>query len=219
MLPSCVSAVNPVGFVVGLEAEARLVRDLGPVAIGGEAAARSLIGRVGALVSFGLAGRLHPRLLPGYILVPKVVRVGREDFACDPALMEAFGGSTCDSILAVDNVVASRARKTNFFQLSNASGVDMESGAVAKVAREYRLPFAVLRAVCDPADRSLPPVAQHALDEHGKIRFKFIMRSLAVHPWEVVDLMKLARDAHKARQSLTKVLNNWRKRGANPCRN
>jgi len=211
--------VIPVGFVVGLEAEARLVRDLGPTAIGGEDAARSLLGRVGALVSFGLAGGLHPRLLPGYVLVPKTVRIGREEVACDPALVDAFGGSTCDSILAVDRVIASRASKATLFQATGAAGVDMESGAVVAVARENHLPFAVLRAICDPADRSLPPVAQHALDESGRIRFKFILRSLAEHPWEVVDLVKLARDAHKARRGLVEVLNNWRKRGANPCRN
>jgi len=212
--------VTPVGFVVGLEAEAKLVRDLGPVAIGGnEGAARSLLGRVGALVSFGFAGGLHPRLLPGYVLVPKAVRIGREDFACDPSLVAAFGGSTCDSILAVDGVVASSTRKTTLFQVTGAAGVDMESAAVVKVARENHLPFAVLRAICDPHDRSLPPVAQHALDEHGQIRFKFILRSLAEHPWEIVDLVKLARDAHKARQGLMEVLKNWRKRGANPCRN
>jgi len=207
--------MNPIGFVVGLEAEARLVRDLGPVAIGGdEAAANSLIGRVGALVSFGLAGGLHPRLLPGYVLVPKQVKIGRDTFDCDPRLTEAFGGTTCDSILAVDTVVGSVARKTTLFQVTNAAGVDMESGAVVKVARQHNLPFAVIRAVCDPSDRSLPVVAQEALDAEGKIRFKFISR-----PWEIVDLVKLARDARKARQGLMKTLDHWRKRGASPCRN
>jgi len=211
--------MHPVGFVVGLEAEAKLVRDLGPVAIGTDFAARSLIGRVGALVSFGLAGALHPRLLPGYTLIPKTVRSGNQEFYCDPALIEAFGGSTCNTILAVDEVIASRARKATLYQATNAAGVDMESGPVAKVAREYDLPFAVLRAVCDPADRSLPPVALHALDAQGQIRLKFVLRSLAVHPWEIVDLVRLARDAQKARQGLMEVLDYWRKRGGSPCRN
>jgi len=211
--------MSQVGFVVGLEAEARLVRDLGPVAVGGEAAARGLIGRVGALVSFGLAGGMHPRLLAGYVLVPKQVRIGRETYSCDPDLIAAFGGSTCELMLAVEQVVASAARKATLFQATQAAGVDMESGTVVKLAREYGLPFAVVRAVCDPHDRSLPLVAQQALDPQGKIRFKFILRSLAARPWEIVDLVKLARDARKARQSLMKLLDNWRKRGASPCRN
>jgi adenosylhomocysteine nucleosidase len=209
--------MNPVGFVVGLQAEANLVRDLGPVAIGGEDAARSLIGRVGALVSFGLAGGLHPRLLPGYVLVPKRVRVGQDNFECDPRLVEAFGGSTCELLLAVDQIVANRARKALLYQVTDAAGVDMETAGVVKVAREHNLPFAVVRAVCDPFDRSLPPVAQHALDEQGQIRTKFILKSLLERPWEVVDLVKLARDAHKARQGLIKTLNIWRKRGASKC--
>lgn len=210
--------MTPVGFVCGLQAEAELVRDLGPVAVGTEAAARSLVGRVGALVSFGLAGGLHPRLLPGYILVPKRVRVGREEFECDPRLLEAFGGATCETILAADEIIASRARKANFFQITGASGVDTESGAVVKVAREHGLPFAVVRAVCDPADRTLPDVALQALDENGKIRMKFILHSLAQKPWEITDLVKLARDAGKARSGLKQVLQNWRKRGESPCR-
>ncbi len=210
--------MNPVGFVVGLKAEANMVRDLGPVAIGGEEAARSLVGRVGALISFGLAGGLHPRLLPGYLLIPRAVRIGRESFDCDPKLVEAFGGSTCDSLLAVDKVVASRSRKASLYQISQSAGVDMESGGVVKVAREHNLPFAVVRAVCDPHDRSLPPVAQHALDAAGQIRYKFILKSLAVHPWEIADLFKLARDAHKARQGLEKALEQWRKRCERVCR-
>ncbi len=210
--------MTPVGFVCGLQAEAELVRDLGPVAVGTEAAARSLIGRVGALVSFGLAGGLHPRLLPGYVLVPKRVRIGAEEYECDPRLTEAFGGTTCESILAVNEVIASRARKANFFQVTEAAGVDMESAAVVKVAREHGLPFAVLRAVCDPHDRTLPEVALKALDENGKIRYKFILHSLSQKPWEIVDLVKLARDANKARAGLKEVLKVWRKRGDSPCR-
>ena len=114
---------------------------------------------------------------------------------------------------------ATASRKATLYHVTQAAGVDMESGGVVKVAREHGLPFAVVRAVCDPADRSLPPVAQHALDEHGQVRTQFILKSLAVQPWEIVDLIKLARDAYKARKGLQTVLAHWRKRGGGPCRN
>ena len=81
------------GVVVGLRAEARLLRDLPwPVAIGGgdaagaARAARDLAGSgVSALVSFGLAGGLDPGLAPGSVLVPAQVQRDGLTVPVDPA--------------------------------------------------------------------------------------------------------------------------------------
>ena len=40
----------------------------------------------------------------------------------------------------------------------------MESLIAGHFALEQRLPFAILRAVADPADRDLPPLALKAVD-------------------------------------------------------
>jgi hypothetical protein len=79
--------------------------------------------------------------------------------------------------------------------------VDIESGAVALVARRHRLPFGALRAICDPASRALPPVALAALHD-GSISGAQVARSLLRHPWQLPAVLRLANDARRARTAL-----------------
>jgi adenosylhomocysteine nucleosidase len=78
----------------------------------------------------------------------------------------------------------------------------MESGAVGAACARHGLPFAVLRAVCDPAGRSLPPAALAALDNAGRIGFLNVTASVILHPGQIPALLALARDAARARKTL-----------------
>ena len=198
------------GFVVGLAAEARLLSPLPcPVAIGGgtPAGARAAAGRLAAegvmaLVSFGLAGGIDPALPPGTLLVPVAV-VGRGTrWATDPALAAALGGATRQALVAAEEIVATRAAKTRLWRETGCAGVDLESGAVAAVARDRGLPFAVLRAICDPGTQRLPPAALAALDAEGRIAIGRVLAALARHPGQLADLLALAREAARARRAL-----------------
>jgi adenosylhomocysteine nucleosidase len=64
------------------------------------------------------------------------------------------------------------------------------------------LQFAVLRAICDPAQRSLPPAALVALDARGTIRLARVLGSIAQRPWQIPALLRLAIDAAIARHAL-----------------
>ncbi|MCW3473729.1 phosphorylase family protein [Limobrevibacterium gyesilva] len=199
----------PLGIVVGLAAEARIARGLGDVEIGGglpagaEAAAERLVARgATALLSFGLAGGLDPNLRPGALVVPATVLEAGCRYPTDAALTQALGGTTAGLLLAGEAVVADAGRKLHLSQATSASAVDLESGAVARVARRHGLPFAVLRAVCDPAERTLPPAALIALDQSGAIGLLRVLGSVARRPWQVPGLIRLALDAAHARRSL-----------------
>jgi adenosylhomocysteine nucleosidase len=98
--------------------------------------------------------------------------------------------------------VASADEKLRLNLTTGASLVDMESGAVAMVAAAARVPFAVLRAICDPADRALPPAALVALDTAGRLAATRLAMSLLVNPRQVMALFGLARDATAARRAL-----------------
>jgi adenosylhomocysteine nucleosidase len=228
--------------VVGLAAEARIARRLGyPVAIGGgtnagaEVAARR-IAQAGAtgLISFGLAGGLDPGLRPGTIVVATVVlwqpglheAVRGDDetahasgitpaarrFPTDAALSTGLGGATGHAVLAADTIVTRADTKRVLWQTTGAAAVDLESGAVARVATEHGLPFAVLRAICDPAERDLPPAALIALDRHGTIGLARVIGSVLTHPAQLPALLALAADAAAARRSLRTAVTRIRTR-------
>ena len=195
-----------IGVVVGLEAEARIARGFGcPVAVGGGGpagaarAAASLVG-VHALISFGLAGGLAPGLPAGAVLVPERV-LGGGEWLCDPVLARRLG-VPAGAILAVPGIVATADAKAALWRQTGALAADIETGAVAQVAAASALGFAVLRVVCDPAERDLPPAALTALDAAGRIQPGALLRSLARHPGQVGALLALGRDAAAARRAL-----------------
>jgi adenosylhomocysteine nucleosidase len=199
-----------IGVVVGLAAEARIARGPGwSIAIGGgtaagagNAAQRLVNEGADALVSFGLAGGLDPALRPGAVIVPSAVIARDERHATDPDLSRMLGGPMPHVMLGADAIVASAAEKRRLRVATDAAAVDLESGAVARVAAMRGIPFAVLRAICDPAERALPPAALVALDTHGGIRAWRVLAAIAARPRQLPALLILAVDAAAAKRSL-----------------
>ena len=198
--------------VVGLRAEAVLARRLGvPVEIGGgtasgaqTAARRAIAAGASALVSFGLAGGLDPALRPVALVVPTAVLDDGASFAADPSLLVLLGGATAHCLLAVEAVGADALTKRRLWRETGAAALDLESGAVARVAAAHGLPFGVLRAICDPAQRDLPPAALGALDANGAIGLARVAGSIAIQPRQIPALLRLAADATAARRALAR---------------
>jgi adenosylhomocysteine nucleosidase len=202
---------RPPGILVGFAAEARIAATAGwPVAIGGGTSAgaavavRSLIASgVSGLISFGLAGGLAPDLPAGTVIVPgSVTTMAGETWRTDPALSARLGGATVHVCLAVDQPATTADGKRRLFQSTGAALVDMESAAVAHGAEQAGLPFAVLRAICDPADRDLPPAALVALDPSGRVAVGRLLGSILRHPGQIGALIALGAEAAKARTAL-----------------
>jgi adenosylhomocysteine nucleosidase len=199
-----------IGVVVGLAAEARMARRLGrQIAIGGgtaagaEAAARRLVNEgAGALISFGLAGGLDPALRPGALIVASAVIARDARYPTDRDLSRMLGGGTPHIMFGADAIVADVAEKRRLRQRTGAAAVDLESGAVARIAAMRGIPFAVLRAICDPAECELPPAALVGLDARGGIRAWRVLGSIAAHPAQLAALLALAADAAAAKRSL-----------------
>ncbi len=116
-------------------------------------------------------------------------------------------------MLASDRVVVEARDKRLLWQSTGAAAVDLESGAVARVGAEHGLPVAVLRAICDPADRSLPPAAMESLSRAGEIRIGSVLASLLKAPLQLPALLRLAMDAAAARRALVRRVEELR-RGA-----
>ncbi len=197
--------------VVGLAAEARIARRLGlPVAIGGgttegaHAAACLLMAEgASALISFGLAGGLDPALRPGALIVPATVIAGDERFATDANLSRMLGGATDDVVLGAGAVIASCGGKAPASTSEPALRRPIWRAARWRaLPRPQGVPFAVLRAICDPAERALPPAALAALDARGAIGVWRVATSLVARPGQLPALLALAADAMAARRSL-----------------
>jgi adenosylhomocysteine nucleosidase len=166
------------------------------------AAERLVSGGVSALISFGLAGGLDPALRAGNLLVPRAIITDDQRLPTDPGLSEHLGGASIRLLLGARDVVAGAAAKAALFATTGAAAVDLESGPVACVATEHGLPFAVLRAICDPAERDLPPAALIPPDRHGAIAMGRIFASVLRRPRQLHALPALAADAMAARRAL-----------------
>ncbi|WP_338332716.1 hypothetical protein [Acetobacter sp. LMG 32666] len=216
------------GILVGLKAEAQLIRGVFPhAAIAASGATRTgaqreanRLAACGAdcLLSFGLAAGLDPALPPGSIIIPTAVKAWGNTWACDPTLRHILGGDQQGTIsgplLHNDDVVLQADHKADLFAASGCAALDMESGFLARAAQEAGLPFAVLRVVCDPATRSLPPVTACVLSPDGGLKIGLLLRSLLRHPAQIGGLINLGRDAGLARKAMLHFLHEQASRPA-----
>jgi hopanoid-associated phosphorylase len=211
-----------VAVVTGLRSEARCLRGLSVrVACSGASperaraeAARLLAEGAAALVSFGLAGGLAPELCPGDLLVPEAVLSphGRS-IPTDPAWrgrlwasLERGGLRVIGGMLAgSEQVVATVAAKRSLRAATGAAAVDMESHAVAAVARAAGLPFLVLRAIADPHDRALPQTALEVVRPDGHVRVRGVLGGVIRQPGQLLALFRLGRDSAAALATLRRA--------------
>lgn len=200
-----------IGIVTGMAAEARIAAHKGPALPGGgtargaEQAARRLVRHgAAALISFGVAAGLDPALKPGSLVIASEVLYDDILYPCDAALAGRWGARH-GRMLTSPVPVVTAGEKARLFATTGACAVDMESGPVARIALERNLPFACVRAVCDPAHRTLPPAALVALDRGGHIAPLRLLASLARDPRQIGTLLALGRDAAAARAALKKT--------------
>ncbi len=166
-----------------------------------------------ALLSWGSAGGLSPKLSPGSLILPKIIIASdRSVYHADPSWhkdlcnrlrgqVEFHTGPLAESA----TVVQTSAEKAILFQQTGAIGVDMESAAVAAVAQGARVPFVAVRAVADSMNITLPNSALNACDEFGRLNFLKLIRGIAAQPTELFPLIRLARDYRAAQNTLALV--------------
>jgi adenosylhomocysteine nucleosidase len=212
--------LKPIGIVSALAAEARTLgpaarqgaelhrlADGALLAVSGigegaaaAAARRLVLAGATALVSFGMAGGLDPALICGAVLLPEEV-VAHDGAAVSatatewrqrlraalPAAFIACGGR----LLTSERPVATPDAKASAWRESRAAAVDMESAAIAQVARQARLPFIALRVIVDTASDQLP-AAVIAASSGGQLRLGRLFAALLRAPSDVGGLIRLS---------------------------
>ncbi|MBS0981202.1 phosphorylase family protein [Acetobacter thailandicus] len=212
------------GILTGLKAEVKFLRPAFPhaaIAASGATSAgaqretaRLIATGPDCLLSFGLAAGLDPALPPGTVIVPQAVHAWGETFECDPDLRHILGATRPDcyggTLLHSDDVVLEATEKARLFAETHCASLDMESGFMARQAREAGIPFAVLRVVCDPATRSLPAAAGCVLSPKGGLKIGALLASLARNPSQIAGLIALGGDAARARKAMQQFLDRQR---------
>ena len=188
-----------------------MVRCYGP---GPEAASHAadelLAAGCGALLSFGVAGGLHPALPAGHlVLADAIVTPQGQRFPTDAA----WGARLCalltgdrkagpGTIAGSDQPLFSVAEKRALHEATGAVAVDMESHAVGRAAAGAGVPFMAVRAVCDPATSAVPGCLADAVDDTGRPRLGMILARLAARPADLPRLLVLARHQRLALAAL-----------------
>lgn len=167
-----------------------------------------------ALLSWGFAGALDPRLRSGAIVLPPlVIAADGERFPVDAE----WHGRLLASLLAPRLQVSTEpigealrplrgaGAKAAHRGASAMAAVDMESAAIARVAREAGIPFAAVRAVTDTVSRSVPGSALAALGPGGALQPKALLLALARRPRELPPLATLVPGFLLARRALRRA--------------
>ncbi|HEX5962022.1 MAG TPA: hypothetical protein VFY97_12375 [Rhodanobacteraceae bacterium] len=224
-------ATESIGLVVALPAEAHSIGvrgvhpgECGPwrqgwAAVSGigphnamRAAERLLACGVGRLANWGVAGALDAGLEPGDVLIPERVRYADDDpgFATDVEdsrrLAEALSASLTvhrGTLWSAAQPVATQSGKRALAERTGAVAVDMEAAPIAAVATRARLPFVVVKAICDPATSELPAGIVRALDgSEGGLSLRMLSAIAFGGPASWRAARSLARDFARARHSL-----------------
>ena len=166
-----------------------------------------------ALLSWGCAGGLDPKLSPGGLILPKTVITSDQilyhiDATWHESLCKRLIGHVdfqTEPVVESATVVRTPGEKAILFHETGAIGVDMESAAVGAVAQEARVPFMVVRAVADSTDMTIPDISLNAVDEFGRLSLLKLIQGLAGHPTELFALIRVARSYRAAQRTLAAV--------------
>ena len=195
--------------VVGLEREARIVGRRARVLIGARGLDRALTEGVSAVLSFGLCGGLNPALGVGDLVLGEAVVTASGRYDADPAwtddLARILPHAARMAIAAGPDIVGSAGAKAALRQATGAGDVDMESHLVAEAAARASVPFAVLRAVSDRAEDSLPAAAQAGFADDGRPNVLAVLAALLARPGELAPLIRTALHAETAFKALKSV--------------
>lgn len=162
---------------------------------------------VSGIISFGISGGLHPKLVAGDWVVASSVRHGDRIFETDSKwtqeLTRRLPGAILADVAGSDILVPTPADKARLHE-TGAVAVDMESHIAAEIAVMHGIPFASCRVVIDSARRTLPPATVMALDSKGAVDVVAVMRSVMQTPGQIPDLARAAYDAYIAERELRK---------------
>ncbi|MBV8487200.1 MAG: hypothetical protein JO161_02860, partial [Planctomycetaceae bacterium] len=154
-------------------------------------------------------GALDPSLARNDLVVPgevadltgEVIVLDRSVFTVPPFVR------TGGRLLSVDRVITRAAEKAELRRARGADLIDMETSAVAMLARERSLRFLSLRVISDDATVELPSEVASLLSHSGSYRLGMVLRAIWRRPGAIGDFWTLHAQALEASDRLATCLN------------
>lgn len=162
------------------------------------------------LLAWGLAGGLDPALAAGDLIVATTVIPGAgEPLAVDAAIARALAARlagtrlrTSGTLLTLAEPVLAARDKVHLRERFAADAVDLESSAIASVARSAGRRFAGVRCIVDPAAFDVPALALSGLDADGTLHPLRTVAGALREPRQVPALIALLRHYRTASTAL-----------------
>jgi adenosylhomocysteine nucleosidase len=159
-------------------------------------------GPIDLVFSIGWAGALTPDLAPGSAHNAAGVidtRTG-ERFRCDAGAGDLW--------LATSATVANEKEKLRLAATYNASFVDMEAAAIARLAAQHEIPFYAIKAVSDGLHDRLPDFNRF-IDPQGQFQIARFALFAVLRPIYWPALIRMGENSRKASQSIAESLHTF----------
>lgn len=160
------------------------------------------------LLSCGFAGALRPDIPIGSIVVADSIVDQHEQslkidlhMPADPAR-----GLFVGRLLTADELVRTVASKKQLGEQHSALAVDLESLAVAQVARENKIRFLAVRVISDDLSADLPPEILSVVGATGSVRLGAAIGALWKRPAAAKDMWQMREQAQSAATRLATFL-------------
>ncbi|MBN1661922.1 MAG: hypothetical protein JXA93_26245 [Anaerolineae bacterium] len=174
--------------------------------------------QVTAVLSIGFSGALAGQLEVGdLVLASELIGTDPAGNVIEPtiyrpnpwllrAVTEALNATSLRTVsgptATTPGIITTPANKQDLGRRTGAIAVDMESYWVARLASERGFPFLALRAISD-AQADLLPALHQVVDADGNPSARRLVPHLIREPGSLVALLGLARNAGRARRTLT----------------
>jgi nucleoside phosphorylase len=166
------------------------------------------------LLSWGTAAALTEDITPGTIVIPKeIITEKRESIHTDSQLRNILlnhlplkGPVESAPLCETGGLLWNEAQKLSLSKRTHAKTADMESAAVAIIAKKFDIPFMAIRSVSDSSKMSIPPSVSSNM-KGGTTDIMGIVKQAIMTPNDWLPMIKLYYNFTKAQKSLRSVAN------------
>ncbi len=164
------------------------------------------------VIAAGFAGALRSDLNAGEVIASSAVQQlnSRQTINSNRDLVAraaANGAKIIETLVSVDNIVATVEQKSQLAPFANAA--DMESFAILSAANTHSIPAVAIRVISDSLQQDLPAGVDALVHDAGGVHVPGVVKYFAGHPLAVPAVLRLGRRSKSAAETLKRFLESY----------